>query len=169
MHGSPLMGRPEITVPNLAFVYGGEAEQLCRECQLPCKFDETSVDCFRRFFLQGYLQCTYFVYGYCFLQDAAGCVFDNGGVHDTYWMNSLNQYFHNVKDVSLRDPDFIKHVDQLKELIEQQINGCQVSLCRYVEEHYNRVMETGGGMSEEMMDRLDEAYMALLSGTNRKK
>ena len=71
------MGRPEIRVPQRRFVYGGEAETLCRECQLPCRLDETSVDCFRRFFLQGLLQCTYFVHGYCFLVDKAGCVFDN--------------------------------------------------------------------------------------------
>jgi hypothetical protein len=163
------MGRSDIKIPVKHFVYGGEVESLCRECQLPCKLDETSVDCFRRFFLQGYMQCTYFVHGYCFLQEAPGCVFDNGGQHDVYWMNSLNQYFHNVKDVNLSDPDFVTHVEQLKMLIEEQIAGHQVSLCRYVEEIYNRIMETGGGMSEELMEKLDEAYIALLSGTARKK
>ena len=163
------MGRPEIKVPPYPFVYGGDAEQLCRECQLPCHLDETSVDCFRRFFLQGYLQCTYFVHGYCFLQDAPGCVFDNGGQHDTYWMTALNQYFHNVKDIDLKDPDFVKHVDQLKDIIDQQIADRQVALCRYIEEFYNRILETGGGMGEEMMERLDEAYISQLAGTSRKR
>jgi hypothetical protein len=169
MHHRGSMGRPEIKVPDYAFVYGGDAEALCRECQLPCKLDETSIDCFRRFFLQGYLQCTYFVKGYCFLTDKKGCVFDNGGEHDTYWMNLLNQYFHNVKDVEAKDPDFVKRVDELKQLIKEQIENRQVSLCRYLEEYYNRVMETGGGMSEEMMEALDEAYIALLDGTSRKE
>ena len=163
------MGRPEIKVPKHAFVYGGDAEPLCRECQLPCTMDETSVDCYRRFFLQGLLQCTYFVHGYCFLTENPGCVFDNGGDHDTYWMNLLNQYFHNVEDVEQKDPDFVQRVEELKSLIADHIENRQVSLCRYLEEMYNRVMETGGGMSEEMMEKLDEAYIALLSGTSRKK
>ena len=163
------MGRPEINVPKVSFVYGGDAEPLCRECQLPCKLDETSIDCYRRFFLQGMLQCTYFVFGYCFLLEEAGCVFDNGGKHDVYWMNVLNQYFHNVTDISENDPNFRRHADELRKLIDQQISDRQVSLCRYLEEIYNRVMETGGGLNEEMMDALDEAYIALLSGTSRKK
>jgi hypothetical protein len=163
------MGRPEIEVPDAPFVYGGEAETLCRECQLPCKLMKTSTDCFRRFFLQGLLQCTYFVHGYCFLEKEKGCVFDNGGKHDVYWMNLLNQYFHNVKDIESKDPDFVKRVEQLKALIDQHIASRQVSLCRYIEEYYNRVMETGGGASEEMMDKLDQAYIALLSGTSRKE
>ncbi len=95
-------------------------------------------------------------------------MFDNGGKHDSYWRNLLNQYFHNVKDVESKDPDFIKHVEELKWLIDQQIENRQVSLCRYLEEIYNRVMETGGGLSEEMMDALDEGYIALLGGTTRK-
>ncbi|MDH3215584.1 MAG: hypothetical protein OEN01_04725 [Candidatus Krumholzibacteria bacterium] len=163
------MGRPEIEVPEHMFVYGVDAEPLCRECQLPCQLDKTSVDCFRRFFLQGYLQCTYFVHGYCFLVDKAGCVFDNGGEHETYWMNLLNQYFHNVRDVESKDPDFVKRVQELKTLIQHHIDNRQVSLCRYLEEYYSRVMETGGGLSEEMMDKLDEAYIALLGGTTRKE
>lgn len=162
------MGRPEIKIPDPRFVYGGELEGLCRECQLPCKLEETSVDCLRRFFLQGFLWCTYFVGGYCFLIDTPGCVFDNGGRHEDYWMNLLNQYYHNVGDVELRDPDFARRIDELKRLVADQIDGRRVSLCRYLEEIYNRIMETGGGMSEEMMARLDEAYMALLTGTSRK-
>ncbi|UCG51547.1 MAG: hypothetical protein JSW58_15390 [Candidatus Latescibacterota bacterium] len=162
------MGRPEIKVPDMPFAYGGDPETLCRECQLPCKLDETSVDCFRRFFLQGLLQCTYFVHGYCFLVEKPGCVFDNGGEHDTYWMNLLNQYFHNVKDIESNDPDFVKRVEELKRLIADQLGSRQMALCRYLEELYNRIMETGGGMSEEMMERLDEAYIALLGGTPRK-
>lgn len=163
------MGRPEIEVPEHAFVYGGDAEPLCRECQLPCQLEVTSVDCFRRFFLQGLLQCTYFVYGFCFLTEKPGCVFDNGGQHDTFWMNTLNQYFHNVKDIESKDPDFVKRVEDLKRLIDDHIENRQVSLCRYLEEIYNRVLETGGGIGEEMMEKLDDAYLALLRGTTRKK
>lgn len=163
------MGRPEIEVPQLPFVYGGDEELLCRECQLPCQLDVTSIDCFRRFFLQGMLQCTYFVHGYCFLVEKDGCVFDNNGEHDTYWMNLLNQYFHNVKDIEDKDPDFVQRVEELKQLINDQIETNQVSLCRYLEEIYNRAMETGGGLSEEMMDKLDEAFIAQLGGTPRKR
>ena len=163
------MGRPEIEVPDHPFIYGGDAESLCRECQLPCSLDKTSIDCFRRFFLQGYLGCTYFVHGYCFLVEEQGCVFDNGGEHDVYWMNLLNQYFHNVKDIETKDPDFVKRVEELKELIQQHIDNRQVSLCRYLEEYYNRVMETGGGLSEELMAKLDDAYISLLGGTKRKE
>lgn len=163
------MGRPEIEVPEYSFVYGGDAEMLCRECQLPCRMDKTSVDCFRRFFLQGFLQCTYFVHGYCFLEEKEGCVFDNGGQHDTYWMNLLNQYFHNVKDIESMDADFVQHVEDLKTLIKERIESRQVPLCRYLEEYYNHVMSTGGGMGEEMMEQLDEAYLSLLGGTSRKK
>ena len=164
-----LMGRPEIEIPDYPFVYGGDAGTLCRECQLPCKLNKTSIDCFRRFFLQGFLQCTYFVHGYCFLIDESGCVFDNHGKQDKYWMNLLNQYFHNVKDIESKDPDFVTRVQELNKLIEQQIVDRQVPLCRYLEEIYNRVMETGGGLSEEMMERLDAAYLALLGGIPRKE
>lgn len=163
------MGRPEIIIPPAPYVYGGELEPLCRECGLPCRLEEMGVDCLRRFFAQGYLQCTYLVHGYCFLVEESGCVFDNGGAHDTYWMNLLNLYFHNVRGVQPNDPDFVRNVEELKRLIDDSIQTRQVSLCRYLEEHYNRVMETGGGMSEEMMERLDEAYIALLGGTLRKR
>jgi len=163
------MGRPEITIPSAPFVYGGDPELLCRECQLPCRLDHMSVDCLRRLFLQGLLQCTYLVHGYCFLTEPPGCVFDNGGVHDTYWLNALKQYFHNVEDIESKDPDFVRYVEELKTLIDNSIATRQVSLCRYIEEYYNRLMESGGGMSEEMMERLDEAYIALLGGTSRKR
>jgi hypothetical protein len=96
-------------------------------------------------------------------------VFDNGGEHDAYWLNLLNQYFHDVEDVETKDPEFVKHERELRRLIDDQIAARRVSLCRYLEEYYNRVMDTGGGASEEMMAKLDEAYMALLSGTSRKK
>lgn len=163
------MGRPEIRTPRPRFVYGGDTETLCRECELPCRLDETSVDCLRRFFLQGLLRCTYLVHGYCFLVDKPGCVFDNGGEHDLYWASLLNQYFHNVEDVETKDPDFVKHVSELERLIGDQLDARRVSLCRYLEEQYQRVMETGGGLDEETMGKLDEAYLALLSGTSRKK
>jgi len=163
------MGRPEIRVPKRGFVYGGDPETLCRECQLPCRLAETSVDCFRRFFLPGLLQCTYFVDGYCLLSDRSGCVFDNGGEHDNYWMNLLRQYFHDVGENGPADPAFAERAAQFRRLIDDEIASRRVSLCRYLEEFYNRIMETGGGASEEMLGKLDEAYMALLGGTSRKK
>ena len=163
------MGRPEIEVPEAPYVYGGNNETLCRECQLPCQLDVTSVDCFRRFFLQGMLQCTYLIYGYCFLIDKSGCVFDNAGDHDTYWMNLLNEYFHNVTHREESNPEFVRRAEELKRLVFEQIDNRQVSLCRYFEEYYNRLMEDGGGMGEEVMEKLDEAYLSLLSGTTRKR
>ncbi|MFH1755526.1 MAG: hypothetical protein ABIA59_07460 [Candidatus Latescibacterota bacterium] len=165
----PVMVKPDITIVSFPFVYGGEAQALCEECCLPCQLDTMSIDCFRRFFLQGMLHCTYFIYGYCMLDVLPGCVFDNGGGHDRYWMNLLNDYFHNVKGVDETDPDFVKRSRELKELVFMQIENRQISLCRYIEEIYNRVMETGGGLSEEMMEKLDEAYLSLLGGTSRKK
>lgn len=163
-----IMGRPKIVIPKVPFVYGGELETLCRECGLPCKLSTTSLDCVRRFFLQGLLQCTYFIYGYCFLVDKPGCVFDNGGEHDTYWMNLLNAYFHNVTGGDEQDEQFSSRAEELKKLVYEYIDTRQVSLCRYFEEIYNHLMETGGGLSEDMMEKLDDAYMALLSGTARK-
>lgn len=163
------MGRPEIEVPRHPFVYGGDAESFCRECGLPCQLETTSVDCFRRFFLQGLLRCTYFVQGYCFLVDEDGCVFDNGGKHDEYWMSLLNNYYHRVTDAESKDPHFEKNVKELKALVRQQIDDRQVSLCRYLEERYNTMLEMGGGTSEELMEGLDDAYEALLSGTSRKE
>lgn len=150
-------------------MYGGDPAALCRECELPCRLEQMGVDCFRRFFLQGLLRCTYLVHGYCFLCDKTGCVFDNGGEHDTYWMSLLGQYFHGVGDAEQRDPDFARRARELRQLTEDEIAGRQVSLCRYLEESYNRAMETGGGSSEDMLQKLDEAYMALLGGTSRKK
>jgi len=163
------MGRPEIKVPDHPFVYGGDKERLCRDCQLPCKLEVTSVDCFRRFVLQGMLQCTYFVHGYCFLADSPGCVLDNDGDHDRYWLGILKEYFHNVGNGGGEDPAFARRRGQLDKLIEEQIENGSVSLCRYIEEFYHRVMEDGGGMSEDVMEKLDEAYLALLSGTQRKR
>jgi hypothetical protein len=162
------MGRPEIKVPSVPYVYGGDAVELCRECQLPCRLNETSPDCFRRFFLQGMLQCTYFVYGYCFL-DRPGCVFDNGGDHDSYWVHVLNDYFHNVAAREENERDFRQRREQLLELVHGHIEDRQVSLCRYLEEVYHRTLEDGGGLSEDVMARLDEAYLALLAGTARKR
>lgn len=162
------MGRPEIKVPEAPYAYGGDKEQLCRECQLPCGHMVTSVDCFRRFFLQGLLHCTYFVYGYCFLVDEPGCVLDNGGKHDSYWLHLLNDYFHNIRDHAESDEDFARRADEVKRLVFEWIESRQVSLCRYVEEYYQTIMEDGGGLSEEVMEKLDEAYLALLDGTQRK-
>lgn len=162
------MGRPEIKVPEAPYVYGGDRGQLCRECRLPCRLEETGPDCFRRFFLQGFLRCTYFVHGYCFL-DRPGCVFDNGGEHDRYWLNLLNEYFHNVARRGESEPDFARRREQLAALVSDQIANRQVSLCRYFEEIYHRVLEDGGGMSEDVMGGLDDAYLALLAGTSRKR
>jgi hypothetical protein len=162
------MGRPEIKIPKAPYVYGGDRMQLCRDCQLPCKLDETSPDCFRRFFLQGMLHCSYFVYGYCFL-DTAGCVFDNGGEHDRYWLGMLTEYFHNVTGRKESDPDFTRRREEVMQLVRARIDGRQVSLCRYFEEFYNRLMEDGGGLSEDVMAGLDDAYLALLAGTSRKR
>ena len=162
------MGRPEIKIPAAPYVYGGDKMQLCRDCGLPCRLEETSPDCLRRFALQGFLHCTYFVYGYCFL-DRPGCVFDNGGDHDRYWLNLLNQYFHNVARREESEPDFAGRRAQLVQLVADQIDNRQVSLCRYFEEIYNRALEDGGGLSEDVMSRLDDAYLALLAGTSRKR
>lgn len=162
------MGRPEIKVPRAPYVYGGDPEGLCRDCQLPCRLDETSPDCLRRFFLQGMLHCTYFVYGYCFL-DRPSCVFDNGGQHDSYWVNVLNDYFHNAGGRDDTDPDFVQRRKQLLKLVEEQIADRQVSLCRYLEEVYHRALEDGGGLSEDVMAHLDDAYLDLLAGTSRKR
>ena len=82
----------------LPFTFGGDTEAFCEECQLPCNLDAMTIDCHRRLFLQGMLNCSYFVYGYCFLIDEPGCVFDNGGRHDTYWLQLLNDYFHNASN-----------------------------------------------------------------------
>ncbi|HEX5131606.1 MAG TPA: hypothetical protein VFX92_03865 [Candidatus Krumholzibacteria bacterium] len=161
------MGRPEIKIPEAPYVYGGDRERLCRDCQLPCSLAETSPDCFRRFFLQGMLHCTYQVYGYCFL-DTPGCVFDNGGEHDRYWARLLNEYFHNVNRAGENDPSFSQHREQVSRLVDERIADRQVPLCRYFEEYYHRLLEDGGGLSEDVMARLDEAYLALLSGTSRK-
>jgi hypothetical protein len=161
------MGRPEIKIPAAPYVFGSDREHLCRECQLPCQFDETSVDCFRRFFLQGMVQCTYNVYGYCFL-DRPGCVFDNGGEFDRYWLGLLRQYFHNVDGRKESDEAFVRHREEVTRLVDEQISNRQVPLCRYFEEYYNRLLEDGGGLSEDVMSRFDEAYLSLLSGTTRK-
>lgn len=163
------MGRPEIKVPAAPYVYGGDTTGLCRDCQLPCRLDETSPDCLRRFFLQGMLQCTYQVHGYCFL-DAPGCVFDNGGEHDSYWVHVLNDYFHNVGGHGENErADFVERREQLLKLVNERISNRQVSLCRYLEEVYHRALEDGGGLSEDVMGHLDEAYLALLAGTSRKR
>jgi hypothetical protein len=163
------MGRPEIEVPEAPYTYGGDKERLCRDCRLPCRLDVTSPDCFRRFFLQGMLHCTYFVYGYCFLVDRPGCVFDNGGEHDTYWLQLLKEYFHNVTGRKEDEADFARRRAELIHLVSEQIESRQVSLCRYFEEFYHKVLEDGGGASEDVMTRLDDAYLALLSGTSRKR
>jgi len=62
----------------------------------------------------------------------------------------------------------VRRREELKRLVFDQVENRQVSLCRYFEEYYHRVLEDGGGLSEEMMGKLDEAYLALLAGTSRK-
>ncbi len=149
------------------FTFGGDPEMFCEECQLPCNLEQMSIDCHRRFYLQGLLNCSYFVYGYCFLIDQQGCVFDNGGQHDTYWLQLLNDYFHNVAR-SEEDENFLKQKEEVIKLVMDQIERQNVFLCRYLEEYYNQIMATGGGLSEEMIEKLDEAYLSLLRGISRK-
>jgi len=81
----------------------------------------------------------------------------------------LNDYFHNVAGRAENDDEFARRRAELIHLVSEQIEGRQVSLCRYIEEIYNKVLEDGGGMSEDVMGRLDDAYLALLSGTSRKR
>jgi len=149
------------------FVFGADIEYLCEQCELPCQLDTLNLDCYRRFFLQGLVHCSYFVYGYCFLTDQPGCVFDNGGRHESYWMNLLNDYFHNVNQREMTD-DQVRGREELLKLIEDEIARSDVMLCRYLEEYYNRIMEIGGGLSEDVLSRLDQAYLSLLRGISRK-
>lgn len=149
------------------FTFGGDPEIFCSECQLPCNLETMNLDCHRRFFLQGMIHCSYFVYGRCFLIDEPGCVFDNGGRHDKYWLQLLNDYFHNVRRHE-EDEEFLKRKAEVLRLVEDQIERQNVYFCRYLEEYYNQIMQTGGGIGEEMMDKLDEAYLDLLRGISRK-
>ncbi|MBU8923443.1 MAG: hypothetical protein KOO63_16625 [Bacteroidales bacterium] len=152
---------------NLPFTFGCSAEVICEECQLPCNLDEMSVDCHRRMFLQGMLNCVYFVNGYCFLTEHPGCVMDNGGKHDTYWLQLLRDYFHNV-DGKEENEQFLKSREEVLKLIEAEINRQDVFLCRYLEQYYAMILETGGGLSEEVLSKLDDAYLSLLRGICRK-
>jgi hypothetical protein len=93
---------------------------------------------------------------------------DNGGKHDTYWLHLLNDYFHNVRDREASDPDFARRSGEVRRLVTEWIESRQVSLCRYIEEYYQLVMSNGGGLSEEIMEKLDGAYISLLTGTRRK-
>jgi len=149
------------------FAFGGDPEAFCAECRLPCSMEEMSIDCHRRFFLHGMMNCSYFVYGYCFLVDRPGCVFDNGGHHDEYWLQLLNDYFHAVPGAETAS-DFAKRRAEVLALVDDQIRNHNVYLCRYLEEFYNQVMGTGGGLAEEMLSKLDEAYLTLLRGISRK-
>lgn len=151
----------------LPFTFGGDPGAFCADCKLPCALDEATIDCQRRFFMRGLINCSYFIYGYCFLIDRPGCVFDNGGRYDEYWLHLLNEYFHNV---SRREEDaaFEKHRAEVLRLVAEQMENHSVYLCRYLEEYYGQIMGTGGGLSEEMLSRLDEAYLSLLKGISRK-
>jgi hypothetical protein len=149
------------------FAFGGASEAFCAECKLPCNLEEMSVDCHRRFFLHGLTFCSYFVYGHCFLIDVPGCVFDNGGRYDEYWLHLLREYFHNVGGVE-ETGEFKMRRDEVLALVASQIENRTVHLCRYLEEYYSVIMGTGGGLSEEMLSRLDEAYLSLLRGITRK-
>jgi hypothetical protein len=107
------------------------------------------------------------VFGYCFLIDQQGCVFDNSGRHDAYWLQLLNDYFHNVERKE-EDGEFLRHRAEVLTLIGDQITNQNVYLCRYLEEYYNQIMTMGGGLSEEMLAKLDEVYLSLLRGIIRK-
>jgi len=158
---------PEKKAIHYSFTFGGDPEAFCAECKLPCNLEQLNLDCHRRFFLQGLINCSYFVFGHCFLIDVPGCVFDNGGRHDKYWLQLLNDYFHNV---SRREEDekFLAQREEVLKLVNDQIERHNVYFCRYLEEYYNQIMQTGGGLSEEMLDKLDEAYLDLLRGISRK-
>ncbi|OQX85810.1 MAG: hypothetical protein B6D63_01490 [Candidatus Latescibacteria bacterium 4484_7] len=149
------------------FTFGGDPEILCEECQLPCTLEEMNLDCHRRFFLRGLLRCSYFVKGYCFLSGVNGCVFDNGGRHETYWLNLLNDYYHDISGKD-KEADFAKNAEEVRKLVDDEIEKQNVYLCRYIEELYNEVMKAGGGLSEDMLSELDEAYLSLLKGIIRK-
>lgn len=154
-------------VAQAPFTFGGAPEAFCGECRLPCNMEEMTIDCHRRFFLHGQTNCSYFVYGYCFLVDQPGCVFDNGGRHDEYWLQLLNEYFHNAARKEESD-EFLQRRGEVLKLVAEQIESRAVYLCRYLEEYYGQIMGTGGGLSEEMLSRLDEAYLSLLRGITRK-
>ncbi|HUV36555.1 MAG TPA: hypothetical protein VMX58_06415 [Patescibacteria group bacterium] len=157
----------ETNKKNPPFIFGGDPGVFCEECRLPCGLAGINIDCHRRLFLQGLVRCSYFVHGYCFLIDQPGCVFDNGGRHDTYWLRLLNDYFHNTGGTA-EDETFRTHRKEVEKLVFDQIEQQNVYLCRYLEEYYHRVMETGGGLSEEMLSKLDTAYLSLLKGISRK-
>jgi hypothetical protein len=101
------------------------------------------------------------------LIDEPGCVFDNGGRHDKYWLQLLNDFFHNVPRRE-EDEEFLKQREEVLKLVDDQIVRQNVYFCRYLEEYYNQIMQTGGGLGEEMMEKLDEAYLDLLRGISRK-
>ena len=61
------------------------------------------------------------------------------------------------------DEKYIKSAQEARKLIDEQIERNNVFLCRYIEEYYNQVMETGGGLSDEMISALDEAYLMMLT------
>jgi hypothetical protein len=149
------------------FIFGADPAALCDECDLPCNIEEMNLDCYRRLFLQGMLRCSYFINGYCFLIDEPGCVFDNGGRHDTYWLRILNDHFHNIAGTD-EDDKFRENREEVLKLINNEIERQNVYLCRYIEDYYNRIIEMGGGLSEDMLSKLDEAYLSLLRGIKRK-
>jgi hypothetical protein len=149
------------------FTFGTDPAAFCAECKLPCNLDEMTIDCHRRLFLHGQTNCSYFVYGYCFLVDQPGCVFDNGGRHDEYWLHLLNEYVHNATGKE-ESEEYLKRRAEALALVARQIENRAVYLCRYLEEYYTQIMGSGGGLSEEMMSRLDEAYLSLLRGITRK-
>ena len=158
---------PDEKAIHFPFTFGGDPEAFCAECQLPCNLDQMSLDCHRRFFLQGMINCSYFVFGRCFLIDVPGCVFDNGGRYDKYWLQLLNDYFHNVSRRE-EDDEFLARREEVLKLVEAQVEQQNVYFCRCLEEYYHQIMQTGGGLSEEMLDKLDEAYLDLLRGISRK-
>ncbi len=149
------------------FVFGADGWELCEECALPCSLDRANLTCHRRFFQNSLINCSYNVYGFCFLIGKEGCIFDNGGDHDTYWLHLLNEYFHNIH-YREETEEYKQKREEVLGLIREQVENGNVYLCRYLEEYYNGIMESGGGLSEEIMDRLDQAYLALLNGTERK-
>jgi hypothetical protein len=164
--GAPVT-KPTKPPVNTHFIHGPRPEELCDICALPCGFTACGETCHRRHFLQGMLYCSYFFRGYCFLIDVPGCAFDNGGRTEEYWRGLLRDYVYNVTG---RDEDetFQRARAQAIRYLEEQIEQKNVFLCRYFEEQYSQVLQSGGSASEEELMHLDRAYEALMSGGKRK-
>jgi hypothetical protein len=82
-------------------------------------------------------------------------------------MQLLGEYFHNVNNRE-EDEEYLRNHREVLKLIENEIERQDVFLCRYIEQYYAQVLETGGGLSEDMLSKLDDVYLSLLRGISRK-